>query len=69
MQQVKLCSESVENSAFLEFGASSSDIADVLLDSSSTTGAAKIEKKFNSEAQKIMIFFESKTDRFKQIGI
>ena len=42
MQQVKLCSESVENSAFFEFGASSSDMAsDVWLDSSSTTGAAR----------------------------
>lgn len=42
MQHVKLCSESLENSLFLEAaGASSSDMAEVLPESSSTTGAAK----------------------------
>lgn len=44
MQHVKLCSESVENSSFLELGASSSDMADVWLDSSSTTGAVEMVK-------------------------
>lgn len=40
IQHVKLCSESVENSlARVVAGASSSEIADVLPESSSTTGA------------------------------
>lgn len=39
MQQVRLCSASVENSVCREVGASSSDIADVFPESSSTTGA------------------------------
>lgn len=42
MQHVKLCSESLENSLFLEAaGASSSDMAEVLPESSSTTGAVR----------------------------
>lgn len=40
MQQMRLFSESVENSAAFVVGPSSSDNADVKLDSSSTTGAA-----------------------------
>lgn len=39
MQQVRLCSASVENSVCRLVGASSSDMADVLPESSSTTGA------------------------------
>lgn len=45
MQQIKLFSESVENSVAFVVGPSSSDRADVRLDSSSTTGAAKATMK------------------------
>lgn len=41
MQQVRLFSESVENSWSLEAGASSSDIAESEMDSSSITGAVR----------------------------
>jgi len=43
MQQVRLFSESVENSCGRLVGASSSDIAESEIESSSTTGAVKQE--------------------------
>uniref|UniRef100_A0A182QFC8 Uncharacterized protein n=1 Tax=Anopheles farauti TaxID=69004 RepID=A0A182QFC8_9DIPT len=44
-QHVRLCSASVENSIHLLIGTSSSEIAEVLPDSSSTTGAAMEEMR------------------------
>jgi hypothetical protein len=56
MQQVKLFSASVENSVCLEVGASSSDIADVFPDSSSTTGAKRHEILFLNDSRKGPVF-------------
>jgi hypothetical protein len=46
MQHVRLFSESVENSWGRDAGASSSDIAESEMDSSSTTGAVRKEYYF-----------------------
>lgn len=43
MQQVRLCSASVENSVCRLVGASSSEMAEVLPESSSTTGAIRVK--------------------------
>lgn len=53
MQQVRLCSASVENSVCRLVGASSSEMADVLPESSSTTGAVGEKNTCDSTAKQL----------------